>query len=264
MCFAFVCSANDGWDGMKTLSLPQAVIGLLRAAMRCFVAVPLLAFSAAPLLAQHAPLLPDEMVEHFCKALQVDHGEDFEAVAVVALRLHDANPHIHFAVTNSNVVNAFEFDLSIDASLICVPYGLVRAMGGSEGELAFILGHEIGHATDKRCKSLKGRFRVAPVATLLGSITGGGAGEQKACETRADELGFNLMTRAGYDPNDAAAALEALDRMGASPDEPLIFARLEAVGEDHPITPDRIRHIHKLIERAARTHPVAGTSRPAE
>ncbi len=244
---------------MKKLLPLQSVIDLLPAAVRSFIAVSLFAISVAPLLAQTSHLLPDEMVQHFCHASQIHSGDEFNEVTGIALRLADAKPHIHFAITNSSVVNAWDVNLSSDASLICIPVALVHFMGGTEGELAFILAHEIGHATDKRCKTLKGRFRVAPLATLFGHISGDEAGGQKACEARADELGVNLMTRAGYDPNDAAVALERLSNMpGMSTAGPLLIARLEDLGEDHPITPDRIHHIRKVIAHAAscRDHSV--------
>lgn len=236
---------------MKTLSLPHSVLNLLSAAVRPFIAASLLTILVAPALAHSRPLLPDVMVQQFCHAPQITSGAEFDAITVIALRLADDNPHLHFAVVNSSVVNAEDVNLTADVSLICVPIALVRFMGDREGELAFILGHEIGHATDKRCKTLKGRFRVAPLATLFSHISGDEAGGQKACEARADEVGFDLMTSAGYDPNDAAAALQRLSAPGFPTKAPLLVARLASFGDDHPITPDRIHHIRKLIARAA-------------
>jgi Zn-dependent protease with chaperone function len=231
---------------MKTFLLPQSFIALLPAAMRSLIAISLFAILAAPVAAQPGPLLPDVMVQQFCQASQVASGAEFDAITAVALRLAEASPHIHVAVIDSPLVNAWDVNLSAGVSLICIPVGLVQYMGGAEGELAFILGHEIGHATDKHCKSLKGRLRVAPLATLLGEISGDRTGDQRACEARADELGVNLMTCAGYDPNDAAVALRRLSRKsGVSISGPT------ALGDDHPITADRVHHIRKLIARAA-------------
>ncbi len=228
--------------------------------MRFLLALSLFAFSVAPGLAQPRPPLPDAMVQALCNAPQISSGAEFDEVMAIALRL-TTNPHIHIAVTDSALINAREVDLSADASLICVPVAIVHFMGAAEGELAFILAHEMGHATDQRCKSLKGRFRAAEqsgIATALvtlfkhigGDESGDGAGEQRACEGRADELGFNRMTCAGYDPDDAVAALQRLSNVpGYSLTAPPIFARLAALGEDHPITPDRIHHLRKLSRR---------------
>jgi predicted Zn-dependent protease len=226
--------------------------------MRPFIMTTLFAFWVAPVLAQPHVLLPDAMVEHFCRASQISRGAEFDEVTAIAARLAVGNPHIHVALANSSVINAWEVDLSGGASLICIPVSLVHFMGSAEGELAFILAHEIGHATDERCKTLSGRSRVAEhsgmgiaLAVLLGHSSGNEAGDQRACEARADELGFNLMTRAGYDPEDAAAAFRRLSSdPGSSSTAPPLFARLAALGKDHPITPERIRHIRKLISRS--------------
>jgi predicted Zn-dependent protease len=226
--------------------------------MRHFLVVTLFAFWVSPVLAQPHVLLPDAMVEHFCRAAQIRSGAEFDQVTAIAARLAADQPHIHIALANSSVINAWEVELSGDASLICIPVSLVHFMGGTEGELAFILAHEIGHATDERCKSLSGRSRVAEhsgmgiaLAVLFGHSSGHEAGDQRACEARADELGFNLMTRAGYDPEDAAAAFQRLSSgPGSSSSAPPLFARLAALGKDHPITPDRIRHVRKLIGRS--------------
>jgi predicted Zn-dependent protease len=247
---------------MKTLLLPESVIDLLPAALRYFIAISLFTILVGPVLAQIPPLLPDVMVEQFCHASQITDGTEFDALTATALRLAHASRHIHFAVINSPLINAWDVNLSAGVSLICIPAALVQFMGGEDGELAFILAHEIGHATDKRCKTLKARFRVAPLATLLGQISGDGAGGQKASDARADELGVNLMTRAGYDPNDAAVALQRIsDTTGLSTTEPALFARLEALGEDHPITPDRVHHIRKVIAHAASCRDHTATCR---
>jgi Zn-dependent protease with chaperone function len=228
--------------------------------MRIFVAASLLAFSILPALAQSANSLlpPDAMVRHFCGAAQLSSGAEFDEVAAIAQRLAVANPRIHIAVADSPVINAWDVELSTNISLICVPSGMVHFMGDTEGELAFILAHEIGHAIDFRCKSLIGRARVADqsradaiLAIVFGHGRGDAAGNQRVCETRADELGFNFMTHAGYDPEDAASALRKLSiYLGDTASGP--SARFAALGRDHPITPDRIRHIGKLIARSSR------------
>jgi Zn-dependent protease with chaperone function len=127
------------------------------------IAAFLFVFSALYALAQpsYTPLSLDPMVRHFCGAPQVSSGAEFDEVAAIARRLGVANPHIHVAVANTPVINAWDVQLSADASPVCVPVGLIYFMGKTEGELAFIIAHEIGHATDDRCKTLSGRASVA-------------------------------------------------------------------------------------------------------
>lgn len=228
--------------------------------MQLFVALILFAFSVSPLLAQSQRPLPDAMVHRFCHASPITSGAEFDEVAAITQRLIPTSRHIHIVLANNPLINAWEEDLTADASLICIPVGLVRFMGDAEGELAFILGHEIGHATDAHCSTPEGRSRVAEhssgmgaaFAVLFGHSSGDEAGDQRACETRADELGFNLMTSAGYNPADAARALQRLStKPGFSSSAPPVFARLVALGKDHPITADRIRRIRKLIAQQA-------------
>ena len=179
-------------------------------------------------------------------------GNEVNQVAQIADRLAVVNPRVYIAVAMNPLVNAWDVEFS-DTSVICVPIALVRAMHNSEGELAFILAHEIGHATDDLCKSLGSRARLADqsksgvlLSLLFGRGTGDGSRDQRACESRADELGVRSMIRAGYKPEDAIAALERLAAYsGDTASGPL--ARLSALGKDHPITADRIRHIRKTI-----------------
>lgn len=214
-------------------------------------------FSNVPAAAQSAdhPPISDQLIRRYCEAPRVSSGAEVEQVAAIALRLGVANPHIVIVVSNSPHLNPWDVEAIADTSLICVPAGLVRFMVNEEGELAFMLGHEIGHATDGRCKNLIGRAQVADesksgtaLAILFGHGSGDGARDQRACETRADAIGLNLMTHAGYDPEEAVAALDRLSGYtgdtGAGP-----FGRLAALRKEHPLIADRIRHIRKLIAR---------------
>jgi Zn-dependent protease with chaperone function len=218
-----------------------------------------------PALAQSAdhPLIPERMLRRYCEAPPIFTGPEVEQVAAIASRLGTANPRITIVVSNSLLLNAWDVELSADSSLICIPIGLVHFMRSAEGELAFILGHEIGHAADNRCKSLSARARVADqsgagiaLGILLGHGAGDGARDQRVCESRADELGLNLMAHAGYNPEDAATALGRLSAYEGETGAGL-FARLAALGNEHPITADRIRHIRKLI-----AHPRRKTAKP--
>ncbi len=237
--------------------------------MRILVAAVLLAFLSVPALAQSADSLPipDSLFLRYCEAPRVSSGAEVERVAAITRRLGVANPHITVAVTYSARLNAWNVKQSSSDSLICVPMGLVRFMG-SEGELAFILGHEIGHASDDRCKDPDGRARVADeskpgtaLALLFGHGSGDGAREQRACETRADEFGLNLITRAGYDPEDAAAALGRISGYFPGDNGAGLFERFAALRNEHPLMADRIRHLHKLIEHPRSARPTQSQGR---
>jgi predicted Zn-dependent protease len=225
------------------------------------IAALLFMISIAPLsvLAQSSfvPELPEQTIRHYCGAPEILHGAAFDEVTAIAERLTVGNARIRIVVSMSPEINAWEVEAG-KTSLICVPVALVHAMGGREGELAFVLAHEMGHATDDRCRSREERARAANesksgalLALLFGGGDGDGVRDQRVCESRADELGVNSISRAGYDPEDAALALGRLATYwGDTSTGPL--RRLAALGKDHPITPDRIRRIRKLIARQSK------------
>jgi predicted Zn-dependent protease len=70
--------------------------------------------------------------------------------------------------------------------------------------------------------------------------------KQRTNEASADEIGFAIFTAAGYKPFDAAGAFGRLEtRLGDRSTG--ILGRLAAMGSDHPMTPDRIRHMRALV-----------------
>jgi predicted Zn-dependent protease len=204
-----------------------------------------------------------EVVQHYCRASEVTDGPEVDRIRSIEARLgpiiaHVPGPHIHVAVVDSAVINAWNVNLNPHESLICIPVAMVRFMGESEGEVAFIFAHETGHALDITCKSNEGRAEIAP-PTLSGAISSllGGSGrnllaEQRTCETRADAIGFALFTTAGYNPFDAAGAFGRLEMYQGDTSTGAI-ARLVALGKTHPMTPDRIAHMRALLnERSIR------------
>jgi predicted Zn-dependent protease len=138
-------------------------------------------------------------------------------------------------------------------------------MGDAEGELAFVLSHEIGHTVDDQCKTQEGRLAVAQsrgsLGAALGGLFGGKEGasaasklsQQKGCEARADEIGFYIFTASGYNPYDAAGAFGRLE-MYSGDTNTGVLARLNALGSDHPMTPDRISHMRALLINYAQQH----------
>jgi predicted Zn-dependent protease len=141
-----------------------------------------------------------------------------------------ANPSAayHFTLLNSAVDNAF----SVPGGYIYVTRQLMTLMN-DESELAFALGHEVGHVAEGHAQSREAYARRSTMGeimgAMLGSFIGGGFGnaiaqmaEQRAIlrtlsysrnqEYRADVDGLRYMIAAGYDPAGAADLLAQLTR----------------------------------------------------
>lgn len=166
----------------------------------------------------------------------------------------------------------WEFNLieSSEANAFCLPGGKVAVYTGllpicqNEAGLAAVVGHEVGHAIAHHGNERMSQATVAQLAgELLQAGTGGrvSPGTQQALmaaygvganvgvllpfsrtqEKSADEIGMDLMAKAGYDP---AEAVKVWDRMAAqeqgAPPEIL---------STHPATKNRIADLQSLIPK---------------
>jgi predicted Zn-dependent protease len=139
-----------------------------------------------------------------------------------------ANPgqELHFTTLNSAVENAF----SVPGGYVYVTRQLMALMS-DESQLAFALGHEVGHIAANHAHI---RERYAQRSTLgifgqiVGAIFGPGAADvlqarsaldflsfSREQEYEADTLGLRYLIAAGYDPAGAAGVLAALSRESA-------------------------------------------------
>jgi predicted Zn-dependent protease len=176
---------------------------------------------------------------------------------------------------NSNINNAF----AVPGGYVYVTRELVALMN-NEAELAFVMGHEVGHVAAQHAKKREERSGLAGLgAALLGAITGSsvisnlaGTGAQlyalgysRDQEREADSLGVRYLARAGYDPMASGDILAAL---GA---QTTLEARL--AGRDgaepaswlstHPANDERVARIRREAATfAARAGPRA-TNRDA-
>ncbi len=167
---------------------------------------------------------------------------------------------------NSNVNNAF----AIPGGYVYVTRNLVALMN-NEAELAFVMGHEIGHVAARHAQKRETRSAISGIgAALLGAITGSntlgnlaGRGAQlytlgysRDQEREADSLGVRYLARAGYDPGTAANILDALEAQTAI-DARLAGREQKAAStwlSTHPATGDRVAR----VEREAATLRTAG------
>lgn len=151
-----------------------------------------------------------------------------------------------FTVLNSAVENAF----ATPGGYIYITRQLMALMD-NESELAFALGHEVGHVAANHAQARESYARRSSVlgvlGAILGTVVGGGFGNAVAQmaqsraqlatlsfsrdqEYQADTLGLRYLVGAGYDPAGGAGVLAALTRASA------LEARVQ--GRDSRETPE--------------------------
>lgn len=175
-----------------------------------------------------------------------------------------------FSVINSDVVNAFAAPPGCD---IYVTRGLL-ALIRSEGELAAVLGHEVGHVAANHAGRRQTRTAITGIgAAILGAVTGSSAVGQIANqvgqlnvlsysrdqEYESDTLSARYLASAGYSPYglvDMLAALQASDQVEAQ----ATSAAAETTpvwSRTHPLTGDRIA---RALAEARRSGPPAAAA----
>ncbi|MCJ7420624.1 M48 family metalloprotease [Sphingomicrobium astaxanthinifaciens] len=233
-------------------------------------ATPIADPAISPQEAQIAERQHDAVVAEFGGALGGSLGAYVEQVGdTVAVRSATPNAAAayRFTTLNAPVENAF----AVPGGRIYVTRELLGLME-DEAELAFVLGHEVGHIAADHSQARQARAQrnsvLGVLGAIAGSVIGGDSGlgnllaqgaQQYATlntlsysreqEYESDTLGIGYMSAAGYDPLAAASMLNSLGRASA------LEARLQ--GNDTRSTPEWAR-THPLSEnRTARAIELA-------
>lgn len=180
-----------------------------------------------------------------------------------------------FTTLNAPVENAF----AIPGGRVYVTRELLGLME-NEAELAFVLGHEVGHIAADHAQTRQAAAQNNSLLGVLGAIVGGVVGgdvgsllaqgsQQYAQlntlsysrdqEYESDTLGINYMSAAGYDPTQAAGILASLGQASA------LEARLQGNSgrqtpewaRTHPLSENRVARVLELAQQS----PRAGTGR---
>ncbi len=166
----------------------------------------------------------------------------------------------HFAVVNTDVINAF----ALPGGYIYVNRGVLQ-QASNESELASVLAHEIEHVVRRHSVKQMEQVNNANIGVALActltnvcnnqvtqaAIQVGGsayfAKNSRADEVQADEGGFNTLIRAGYDPHGMLTFFQKLlaeEQQNGGGNASSWFA-------DHPGTQDRISDIQRLLNENA-------------
>ncbi len=139
----------------------------------------------------------------------------------------------------------------------------------NEAQLAFIIGHEMGHIAARHTAqrytrsvlldiAVRGvRMYSGEVGGLLGSIAGSLylASYSRSQERMADDLGIKYINLAGYDPYQASSAMKAVDQCSTDYSKEMGKRKISVVGfiekifSDHPGTKERIRRLQEKADR---------------
>ena len=184
----------------------------------------------------------------------VTSGPEYQRVQAVSQRiLRYANRDVPYKVTllsNDEVINAF----AAPGGPIFVTNALCRTMT-DDGELAFVIGHEVGHVEAEHGRqSINQALLVNTAASLVlddrSQLQQLGAsvvwtlyaqGYSRSHEREADALGLRFMNQAGYNPWRAIDALQKLG--GGNLSGPAKWLA------SHPSTPERVSRLEEQIAR---------------
>ena len=140
---------------------------------------------------------------------------------------------------------------------IVVYTGIIDSLKLTDGELAAVMGHEISHALkehsrEQASKQYIQQAGIAVVSQVAGISETGQAvlalGGQygltlpfsRECETEADNMGTELMARAGYDPHDAIKVWEKMNKLGGG--------SVPQILSTHPSNDNRIKNLTTVAE----------------
>jgi len=153
-------------------------------------------------------------------------------------------------LADPKTVNAF----ALPGGQIFITNALLRDLK-TEGQLAGVLGHEIGHVIERHSNQQMAKQGLLQGLAAAGGVVGGDQQSMRMAqmaanlaqmkygrddENQADEWGVRLTTLAGYDPRAMIGVMKVLEDASQGKAPPEIFST-------HPNTRNRAEHIQQLI-----------------
>ena len=151
-------------------------------------------------------------------------------------------------LADDQTVNAF----ALPGGQVFITHALFSRL--NEGQLAGVLGHEIGHVIGRHSAERiadSNFWKQVSMGASVGADMGGlvaGIGQQtllnngRGDEMESDELGVLLMIQTGYDPNELIRVMEILDE-ASGPN------RVPEFQSTHPSPENRIERIRAAIDK---------------
>jgi predicted Zn-dependent protease len=160
-----------------------------------------------------------------------------------------------FHVVDDASVNAF----ALPGGFIYVTRGLMTTVN-DEAEFATVIGHEIGHVTNRHSVQMISKSQLAQLGLGIGSILSSdiakygqlaSAGLQvlflkysRDAENQADQAGFRYALTQGYDVREMPKVFQTLDRISQTGGG----GKLPEWLATHPNPGNRIKHIETLLD----------------
>ena len=247
----------------------------MRAAARLLTAAALL-LATVPASAQQVMNASDraagaqahpQLLKEYGGAMQ---GAQADYVARIGKRVATqsglSNAASDFTVTllDSPIENAF----ALPGGYVYLTRQLLALMN-SEAELAFVMGHEVGHVAARHAVKRNTRATIGTIlATGIGVLTGSNlasqaagygaqmytAGFSRTQEYQADALGVRYNVAAGYDPFAAPEMLESLNATTTL--QTTVSGKPAGSGlpwlQTHPNGPDRVARAENLARQSGR------------
>lgn len=141
---------------------------------------------------------------------------------------------------------------------IVVYTGIIDSLDLTDGELAAVMGHEISHALKEHSREQASRAALTQlgIATIASVTNMGDLGTtalvlgaqygltlpfSRDNESEADEMGTELMARAGYDPNDAVSVWRKMNSLSQG--------EVPEFMSTHPSNSSRISNLQKVATK---------------
>ena len=210
-----------------------------------------LGLQAAPQMAeQFGGLHPDQQAQAIVDAV----GKNLVASSDASKTNYPFEFHL---LTDGETVNAF----ALPGGQIFITAGLYKRLQ-TEGQLAGVLGHEIGHvvarhgaeriAKQQLTEGLTGALvlstydpsnpstqQTAQVAMVIGQLVNMKFGRED--ELQSDRLGVRFISQAGYDPRALISVMKILEEASGGARQPEFFST-------HPNPENRIEMIQQAIQ----------------
>lgn len=195
---------------------------------------------------------------------ETGHVEDVGAQLLAGLKRYIEEKHRE---TGEEYVNPYQFDFHLlgdeqTVNAFALPGGQVFITAAlyhrleTEGQLAGVLGHEIGHVIERHGNKRMAQQQLFGGLAAAGGVAGGDANSARMAQAaaqmvqmsygRGDELesdkwGVRLMYLAGYDPRSMIGVMKVLEEAspGGGPPEML---------STHPKPANRVQYIQRVIE----------------